>query len=86
MTVGSEQKTMSSKNTGEKRMSRKAFIFICLLPTVFLPAGSMAQQPGKIPRIGYLSSASATSASFRTEPFRRGLRDLGYVEGTNIAV
>src|SRR5215831_17530936 len=42
-----------------------------------------AQQPGKIPRIGYLATG-ATSA--RTEAFRQGLRELGYVERKNIVV
>jgi putative ABC transport system substrate-binding protein len=40
-----------------------------------------AQQAKKIPRIGYLSASSASEALPRTEAFRRGLRDLGYVEG-----
>jgi putative ABC transport system substrate-binding protein len=40
-----------------------------------------AQQPGKIPRIGYLAGA----ASGPSPAFLQGLRDLGYVEGKNIA-
>ena len=43
-----------------------------------------AQQAKKVPRIGYLSIAS--SSDFRSEAFRQGLRDLGYIEGQNIAV
>ncbi len=42
-----------------------------------------AQQPTKIRRIGYLGS---TSVSARTEAFRQGLRELGYVEGKNIVI
>ena len=45
-----------------------------------------AQQPTKIPRIGYLSASSASEASSRTEAFRQGLRELGYVEGKNIVI
>jgi len=45
-----------------------------------------AQQPGKVPRIGYLSAASPSTAAFRIEAFRRGLRDLGYVQGINIVI
>jgi putative tryptophan/tyrosine transport system substrate-binding protein len=45
-----------------------------------------AQQPTKIPRIGYISGASASSLSDRTEAFRLGLRELGYVDGKNIVV
>jgi len=45
-----------------------------------------AQQPKKIPRIGYLSSSSAAATSPRLEAFRHGLRELGYVEGKNIVI
>src|SRR5215475_14436023 len=45
-----------------------------------------AQQPKKIPRIGYLSGASLSAISKRIEAFRQGLRELGYVEGKNIAI
>jgi putative ABC transport system substrate-binding protein len=56
------------------------------LPTVFLPSVSEAQQPAKIPRIGYLAGASRSAIAFRIEAFRQGLRELGYVEGKNIAI
>jgi putative ABC transport system substrate-binding protein len=45
-----------------------------------------AQQPTRIPRIGYLSSGSGAADLPRAEAFRQGLRDLGYVEGKNIAI
>jgi len=45
-----------------------------------------AQQTGKIPRIGYLSSLSASSDSSRHDAFRQGLKELGYVEEKNVAV
>ena len=45
-----------------------------------------AQQP-KIPRIGYLSPGGDPNApGFQVEAFRRGLQDLGYVEGKNILI
>ena len=44
-----------------------------------------AQQPTKIPRIGYLGGNSP-SATRRIEAFRQGLRELGYVEGKNIVI
>ena len=43
-----------------------------------------AQQAGKISRIGYLSSNLANLGP--VEAFRRGLRDLGYVEGRNVVI
>ena len=40
-----------------------------------------AQQPTKVPRIAYLTADSLSAMSTRTEAFRQGLRELGYVEG-----
>ena len=56
----------------------------CVPPTVLLLSVSsvQAQQPGKIPRIGYLSGIGSEAPT--VEAFRRGLRDLGYIEGKNI--
>jgi putative ABC transport system substrate-binding protein len=49
------------------------------------PLAAEAQQAGKVVRIGYLTIDLA-AASQTTEAFRRGLRDLGYVEGRNVAI
>ncbi len=45
-----------------------------------------AQQPAKIPRIGYLIATSPSTSPARIEAFRHGLRELGYVEGKNIVI
>jgi ABC-type uncharacterized transport system substrate-binding protein len=45
-----------------------------------------AQQPKKVPRIGYLSAADPARESARSEAIRRSLRELGYIEGQNIAI
>jgi putative ABC transport system substrate-binding protein len=45
-----------------------------------------AQQPAKIPRIGFLSAVSPSTISARLDAFRQGLRELGYVEGKNIVI
>jgi len=49
-------------------------------------AGAEAQQTKKVPLIGYLLVQSRSTASNRIEPFREGLRELGYVEGKNIVI
>ena len=48
---------------------------------------AQAQQPGKVPRIGYVSGAGDPSdPGPAVEAFRQGLRDRGYIEGKNILV
>jgi putative ABC transport system substrate-binding protein len=51
-----------------------------------LCASAEAQQPTKIPRIGYLGGGSPSSSPARIEAFRQGLRELAYVEGKTIVV
>ena len=45
-----------------------------------------AQQPKKVPRLGFIGASSSSTAGQWLEAFRHGLRDLGYVEGKNIAI
>ena len=45
-----------------------------------------AQQPKKVPRIGFQSAASPAAMTPRTAAFSQGLRELGYVEGKNIVI
>jgi putative ABC transport system substrate-binding protein len=62
---------------------------LSILLVVFLLAAAVvaeAQQPAKIPRIGYLSAISLSTSPARIEAFLQGLRDLGYVEGKNIVI
>jgi putative ABC transport system substrate-binding protein len=47
---------------------------------------ALAQQPTKIPRIGYLSSGDSARDSARAEGIRLALRELGYIEGQNVAI
>jgi len=52
---------------------------------ILAPLAAEAQPAGKVVRIGYLATDLA-AASRTTEAFRRGLRDLGYVEGRNVVI
>ncbi|MGN6732334.1 MAG: hypothetical protein ACTHMB_10250, partial [Candidatus Binatia bacterium] len=45
-----------------------------------------AQQPKKIPHVGYLTISPLSSNASRNEAFRQGMRELGYVEGKNIVI
>ena len=63
-------------------------IFVWLLATVLLSTAPRleAQQPTKIPRIAFLGTASASVVADRVDAFRKGLRELGYLEGENILI
>ena len=61
-------------------------ILACALLLALCPSAK-AQQRGTIPKIGVLSSAgSAATPGSQIEAFRQGLRQLGYIEGTNIVL
>jgi ABC-type uncharacterized transport system substrate-binding protein len=67
---------------------KKAGVLSILLVTGPLAVGVVAeaQQPAKVSRIGVLAPPSPSFFSTRVEPFRRGLRELGYLEGKNISL
>ena len=54
---------------------------------IALCVAAQAQQPAKIPRIGFVTSAgNQNNPGPRVQAFQRGLRELGYIEGKNIVV
>jgi len=67
---------------------KKAVLLSILVVVVQLAVGvkAQAQQPTKVPRIGFLCTVPLAAYSARIEAFRLGLRDLGYVEGKNIVI
>jgi len=68
-------------------MERRTFIGVVtggLLAAA--PLATEAQPTGKVPRIAFLTTTSPENPSPPTDAFRRALRDLGYVEGQNLAV
>ena len=67
---------------------KKAAVPSILVAAILLAVEVMAQaqQPGKIPRIGFLGNSTAALEENLVEPFRQGLHDLGYVEGKNILI
>ena len=67
-------------------MSKKIFGFALGAMLFALCFSAAAQQPTKVPRIGYLGGASLSAIPERIEAFRQGLRELGYVEGKNIVI
>jgi len=66
---------------------RKNFFCLTLCAMLFaLCSSADAQQPKKVPQIGYLCPTLPSSLLARTEAFRQGLKELGYIEGKNIAL
>jgi putative ABC transport system substrate-binding protein len=71
---------------GEKDMQVKITVLtVCTLLYALCLPGS-AQQPTKVPRIGFLSGGGSALYSANHDAFRQGLRELGYVEGKNIVI
>ena len=73
---------MRYKATGRRKIF--CFALCALLLALGLPAE--AQQTGKVPRIGFLDSSTASSNAVRLEAFWQEMRKLGWIEGKNIAI
>jgi len=65
---------------------KSAVVFAIGITFAMCGAVAEAQQPTKVPRLGYLAGASLSIISARIDAFRQGLRALGYVEGKNIVI
>src|ERR1700747_2175334 len=60
--------------------------FLTLIFVLALSTSAQAQQPGKVPRVGVLSTSTRSNLATRVNAFRQGMRELGYVEGKNIVI
>ena len=65
-------------------MHKEITLALCAL--LFAQSLSAAQEPKKIPRMGYLSPFDPVAESTRSEATRLALREFGYIEGQNIAI
>jgi putative ABC transport system substrate-binding protein len=61
-------------------------VFAIVVALVVCGAAVQAQQPKKVPRIGYLSALDPARESVRAKEIRQSLRALGYIEGQNIVI
>jgi putative tryptophan/tyrosine transport system substrate-binding protein len=78
---------MNEATSNSKRRNKIRILFFWLLLSVVPPRGfSVAQQPNKIPRIGFLGNSTAALEANLVGPFRKGLREFGYIEGRNILI
>jgi putative ABC transport system substrate-binding protein len=70
----------------EKSMKRKITVLTLCAMLFALCSSAGAQQPKKVPRIGYLSNSDPARESARAEAIRQALRELGYIEKQNLAI
>ena len=59
---------------------------ILVLNVILAPHAAEAQQAGKVYRIGILETIAASRNATNIDAFRQGLKELGYVEGQNLAI
>jgi putative ABC transport system substrate-binding protein len=78
----------SDSGNRKSKIKNPKWIIVVAIAVAFTMGGAVAQaqQPTKVPRIGFLFSLSPAVNTDRIEAFRHGLRDLGYVEGKNVVV
>jgi len=69
-----------------KHVTSQWSLLAVLIVSAFALCSSAETQPKKFSRVGYVTSNSSAAISTRTEAFRQGLRELGYVEGKNIVI
>jgi putative tryptophan/tyrosine transport system substrate-binding protein len=67
-------------------MRRREFITLLGGAAATWPLTARAQQPGKLPLIGYLGPESPAVFASRVRAFRQGLGETGYAEGRNVAI
>jgi ABC-type uncharacterized transport system substrate-binding protein len=87
--VGSSKSISDSYSDNPKSAIQNlklAGLFAVVLAFTIWGAVAVAQQPKKIPRIGYLSVRDPAGESTRSEAIGLALRELGYTEGQNIAI
>jgi putative ABC transport system substrate-binding protein len=61
-------------------------VALVLISVVWIPQPADGQQSAQVPRIGFLGATTESGVATRLAAFREGLRDLGYVEGKNLAI
>jgi putative ABC transport system substrate-binding protein len=66
-------------------MTRREFISL-LAGAAAWPLAARAQQPGKVPVVGFLHVGSADAFPYVVTAFRQGLKDTGFIEGQNVAI
>jgi putative tryptophan/tyrosine transport system substrate-binding protein len=77
---------MRENNSRWSVVRTRSFHLVVCAMLVAICSGALAQQPPKVPLIGFLITSSPEAIAPRMEAFQQGLRELGYVEGKNIKI
>jgi len=75
-----------ARGQGDRVKTRREMLIAFALSAFVAPVAALAQQKGKVWRIGILRAGAAAAASHQLEVFQAALRDLGYVEGRNLLI
>ncbi|HEX9455745.1 MAG TPA: ABC transporter substrate-binding protein [Candidatus Binatia bacterium] len=67
-------------------MSRKILAWLVTIIALINVSPAGAQQPKQVSRIGFIGASTPSTGGHYLEALRQGLRELGYVEGKNIAI
>src|SRR6516165_1151714 len=67
-------------------MRRRKFITLIGGAAATWPLAARAQQPGKLPTIGFLGQSTRSATSEWTNAFVQRLRELGWIDGRNVAI
>jgi putative ABC transport system substrate-binding protein len=67
-------------------MKRREFITLLLGAAAAWPIAAHAQRPAKLPTIGFLGANTASAQREWTDAFVQRLRELGWIEGRNLAI
>jgi ABC-type uncharacterized transport system substrate-binding protein len=88
MTITARTAFLFRSDNRKSAIKNRKLVGIVALAVILAMCGAVAQaqQPKKVPRIGFLEPSGSATASPRLQSFRQGLHELGYVEGKTIAI
>jgi putative ABC transport system substrate-binding protein len=82
-----ENRRQTSAVRNQKLISSFGVLISCLSAMLFaFCSPAEAQQPSRVPRIGFVDSGSPKITGHRADAFARGLKELGYIEGRSITI
>jgi hypothetical protein len=85
--VGSQRSEVTHQRKADMKPMKKKIILLALCSLLLAPCSSaQAQQPTKVPRIGFLDASTASGSAVLLDAFRQELSKLGWLDGKNITI